>query len=94
MAERLEEIKGPEILIKNYIPISLEPKLSDGNKLQLIFDLTKFPRLWDTSKVEGLTCFFYKILSLYRGGGTPYIQMIGMVVVFHFRGCNRRFGIF
>ena len=27
------------------------------------------------------------------GGGTPYIQMIGMIVVF-FRGCNRRFGIF
>ena len=27
------------------------------------------------------------------GGGTPYIRMIGMIVVF-FRGCNRRFGIF
>ena len=27
------------------------------------------------------------------GGGTPYIQMIKMVVVF-FRGCNQRFGIF
>ena len=26
------------------------------------------------------------------GGGTPYIQMIGMIVFF--RGCNRRFGIF
>ena len=26
-------------------------------------------------------------------GGTPYIKMIGMIVVF-FRGCNRRFGIF
>ena len=29
-----------------------------------------------------------------RGGaGTPYIRMIGMIVVF-LRGCNRRFGIF
>ena len=28
-----------------------------------------------------------------RGGGTPYIQMIGMIVIF-FRGCNQRFGIF
>ena len=27
------------------------------------------------------------------GGGTPYIQKIGMIVVL-FRGCNRRFGIF
>ena len=27
------------------------------------------------------------------GGGTPYIQMIGMSIVF-FRGCNWRFGIF
>ena len=27
------------------------------------------------------------------GGGTPYIQMIGMIAVF-FRGCNRRFSIF
>ena len=27
------------------------------------------------------------------GGGTPYIRMIGMIVVF-FRDCNRRFGIF
>ena len=27
------------------------------------------------------------------GGGTPYIRMIGMIVVF-FRGCNGRFGIF
>ena len=27
------------------------------------------------------------------GGGTPYIPMIGMIVVF-FRGWNRRFGIF
>ena len=27
------------------------------------------------------------------GGGTPYIQMIGMIVVF-LGGCNRRFGIF
>ena len=27
------------------------------------------------------------------GGGTPYIRMIGMIVVF-FRGCNRRFSIF
>ena len=26
-------------------------------------------------------------------GGTPYIQMIGMIVVF-FRGCNQRFGVF
>ena len=26
-------------------------------------------------------------------GGTPYIRMIGMIVVF-FRGWNRRFGIF
>ena len=26
-------------------------------------------------------------------GGTPYIRMIGMVVVF-FRGCNGRFSIF
>ena len=25
--------------------------------------------------------------------GTPYIRMIGMIVVF-FRGCNRRFSIF
>ena len=28
-----------------------------------------------------------------RGGGTPFIRMIGMIVVF-FKGCNRRFGIF
>ena len=27
------------------------------------------------------------------GGGSPYIQMIGMIVVF-FRGCKRRFSIF
>ena len=27
------------------------------------------------------------------GGGTPYIPMIGMIVVF-FRGCNRRFSNF
>ena len=27
------------------------------------------------------------------GEGTPYIRMIGMIVVF-FRGCNRRFSIF
>ena len=27
------------------------------------------------------------------GGGTPYIQMIGMIVVI-LRGCNRRFSIF
>ena len=27
------------------------------------------------------------------GGGAPYIQMIGKIVVY-FRGCNRRFGIF
>ena len=27
------------------------------------------------------------------GGVTPYIQMIGMIVIF-FRGCNRRFSIF
>ena len=26
-------------------------------------------------------------------GGTPYIRMIGMIVVF-FRSCNRRFSIF
>ena len=31
--------------------------------------------------------------ALVLGGGTPYIRMIGMIVVF-FRGCNRRFGIF
>ena len=33
------------------------------------------------------------LLDTGGGGGTPYIQMIGMVVVF-FRGCNPRFGIF
>ena len=27
------------------------------------------------------------------GGGTPYIWMIGVIVVF-FRSCNRQFGIF
>ena len=27
------------------------------------------------------------------GGGTPYVRMIGMIVVF-FRGCDRRFSIF
>ena len=27
------------------------------------------------------------------GGGTPYIRMIGMIVVL-FKGCNRRFSIF
>ena len=27
------------------------------------------------------------------GGGTPYVRMIGMIVVF-FRVCNRRFSIF
>ena len=31
----------------------------------------------------------YKIAG---GGGTPYIQMIGMIVVF-FRGCNQQSGI-
>ena len=28
-----------------------------------------------------------------EGGGTPYIQMIGMIVIF-FRGCNQHFSIF
>ena len=37
-----------------------------------------------------LFCNFSKILP---PGGTPYIRMIGMIVVF-FRGCNRRFSIF
>ena len=32
------------------------------------------------------------IMEISRGD-TPYIRMIGMIVVF-FRGCNRRFGIF
>ena len=32
-------------------------------------------------------------LGIHPGGwGTPYIQMIGMIIVF-FMGCNRRFGI-
>ena len=35
---------------------------------------------------------YFAVMSL-GGGGTPYIRMIGMIVVF-FRGCNRRFGIF
>ena len=34
-----------------------------------------------------------QLVYMYLGGGTPYIQMIGMTVVF-FRGWNRRFGIF
>ena len=56
-----------------------------------------------------VTCtyhYMYRVLKLvlvsryiredkkyWGGGGTPYIWMIGMIVV-SFRGCNRRFGIF
>ena len=32
-------------------------------------------------------------LGVFSPGGTPYIRMVGMVVVF-FRGCNWRFSIF
>ena len=35
----------------------------------------------------------FSYIGFFPRGGTPYIPMIGMIVVF-FRGCNRRFSIF
>ena len=35
----------------------------------------------------------FRVILDPRGGGTPYIRMIGMIVIF-FRGCNQRFSIF
>ena len=37
--------------------------------------------------------YYHVKRKLLSRGGTPYIRMMGVIVVF-FRGCNRRFGIF
>ena len=45
------------------------------------------------SKENTAHCLKFTVTTPESRGGTPYIQMIGMIVVF-FRGCNRRFSIF
>ena len=45
------------------------------------------------SKENTAHCLKFTVTTPDPRGGTPYIQMIGMIVVF-FRGCNRRFSIF
>ena len=61
-------------------------------------NITKYRALADRSgenrvdMIEG-SDKWKAILAPGGGGGTPYIRMIRMIVVF-FRGCNRRFSIF
>ena len=59
--------------------------MADNLKLELY--------VFTDCKVGKARTFKIDLLLLRGGGGTPYIRMIGMTIVF-FRGWNRRFGIF